>query len=475
MAVSRFMAGISTSRLSLILLLFSYLFHIGCNEPTLIGEDLAEEDRLNINFTDTASLEASVMKLDRIVGYDTIGSTITGSVFQYAVGRLQDPVFGNSVAELSFQIRLNESLLDVRALDSLKIDSVILGLQYEPSSRKDLIAFFGDTMAMQQIDVHLLTDPLDDRRNYLTDELQAYDPIPVSTKGPFVANRTDSVYFIELDTAERRLPAQLRIPLDTARVGRRIVEVLQDSINLITSNFIKAFPGFHIRSSADNNSMLGFSIPSSFSELTLYYTVADTISKKMDFPISGLYVRAPFYEHDHSTGTIQNILDTGSGDSLAFVQGMSGVLTRVSFPHASAFRGSLINKAELELTLAKLPEDNNDGFEPPVRFMIGRLDGEAGNFTDIEDVSRVFTWFRDISNWTRLLGGTPDERIVGNDTLTVYRINITSYFQDVVDGKIDDELVIYPFFMRQSPQRIVFFGPSHSYNPMQLRVSYTKP
>lgn len=475
MSVFHALTGNLPGRLSLFLLVFSYLLNTGCNEPTLIGENLAEEDRLNIQFTDTASIQASVMKLDRIVGFDTIGSTITGSVFQYAVGRLQDPVFGNSVAELSFQIRLNESLLDVRALDSLKIDSVILGLQYEPSNRKDLIAFFGDTNAVQQIDVHLLTDPLDERKNYLTDELQAFDPVPVSIKGPFVANRTDSVYFVELDTAERRLPAQLRIPLDTARVGRKIVEVLQDSINLITSNFIKAFPGFHIRSSADNNSMLGFSMPSAFSELTLYYTVADTISKKMDFPISGFYVRAPYYEHDHSTGSIQPFLDNGSGDSLAFVQGMSGVLTRVSFPNASSFRGSLINKAELELTLAKLPEDNTDGFEPPIRFLIGRLDGEDGNFTDIEDVSRVFTWFRDITNWTRLLGGTPDERIEGNDTLTVYRINITSYFQDVVDGKINDELVIYPFFMRQSPQRIVFYGPSHSDHPMRLRVSYTKP
>jgi len=474
MAVSQSLTGRISGHLGIVLVTLAALFFHSCNEPTLIGENLADEDRLNITFTDTTALVATVKAVDRIVGFDTIGSTLTGSVFQYAVGRLDDPIFGKTVAELSFQIRLNESLLDVRALDSLKIDSVVLGLQYEPAAQKDVIAFFGDTTAMQQIDVHLLTDPLDENRNYLTDELQAYDPSPVSLNGPFVANRTDSVYFVELDTAERRLPPQLRIRLDTARVGRRIVEVLQDSLNLITSNFVKAFPGFHIRSSADNNSMLGFNIPSSFSELTIYYTVADTISKKMDFPISGLYVRTPYYEHDHTTGSIQSFLESGSGDSLCFVQGAAGVLTRVSFPNAIAFRGSLINKAELELTLAQ-PVADPDDFTPPIRFLIGRLDNTDGNFKDIEDVSRVFTFYRDINSWTRLLGGAPVERVVNSDTLTVYRINITSYFQDVVDGKIDEELVIYPFFMRQSPQRIVFYGPSHSQHPMRLRVSYTKP
>lgn len=447
--------------------------HTACNEPTIIGDDLVDEDRLNISFTDTLSLEANVMKMDRIVGFDTIGSTINGSVFQYTVGRLNDPVFGKTIAELSFQIRLNEGLLRPGELDTAEIDSVVLGMQYESAAPEALIAFYGDTLASQQIDVHLLTDPLDERQNYLTDQLLAYDPVPVSSKGNFVANRIDSVSFTELDTIERMYPAQLRIPLDNELVGQRILDILQDSVNLVTSNFVKEFPGFHIRSATDNNSTLGFTIPSAFSELSLYYTV-DTIKRRLDFPISGLYVRAPYYEHDHSAGSIQPFLDSGAGDSLCFVQGAAGVLTRVSFPTASALRGSLINKAELELTLADLPEDEPDKFGS-VRFLIGRLDRADGNFSDIEDVSRIFTWYRDFNSWTRLLGGTSEQRVVGTDTLQVYRINITSYFQDVVDGKNDEELVVYPFFMRQSPQRIVFYGTSHSKYPMRLRVSYTKP
>jgi hypothetical protein len=456
-----------------LLLGVALLTQTACNEPTLIGDDLVDEDRLNISFTDTLSLEASVKKIDRIVVFDTIASTINGAVFQYAVGRLEDPVFGKFTAELSFQVRLNEAFLRPTEFDSAEVDSVVLGLRYEGGSREELIAFYGDTLADQQLDIHLLTEPLDERQNYLTDQLLAYDPVPVGSKGPFVAKRTDSISFIDLDTVERQYPAQLRIPLDNELVGQKILDILTDSVNLVTSNFLKEFPGFHLRSVADNNSVLGFTMPSAFSELSLYYTI-DTIKRRIDFPISGLFVRSPYYEHDHSSGTIQPFLDNETGDSLCFSQGAAGVLTRVSFPTASALRGSLINKAELELTLADLPEDDPDLYGP-ARFLIGRLDGDDGNFSDIEDVGRIFTWYRDFSSWTRLLGGTPEEKIVGSDTLQVYRINISSYFQDVVDGKIDDELVVYPFFMRQSPQRIVFYGTSHSEYPMRLRVSYTKP
>lgn len=473
MSLLIFNSGRTAIRPLLYSLVAALLILPACNEPTLIGDDLVDEDRLSITFTDTATLNARVMKLDRIVGFDTIGSTITGSVFQYAVGRMNDPVFGKTIAELSFQVRLNETLLNPGELDTAMIDSVILGLQYEPSSRENLIAFYGDTNATQQLDVHLLTEVLNEKQNYLTDQVIAYDPVPVGSKGPFVVNRTDSVRFVELDTFERRLPPQLRIPLDNEMVGQAIFDVLQDSVNLITSNFVKAFPGFHIRSALDNNSIMGFTMPSAFSELTIYYRVGG-VAKKIDLPVSGLYVRAPYYEHDYSGSVAEPFLNDGDGDSLCFVQGAAGILTRVSFPNASAFRGSLINKAELEFTLAELPEDPEDVYAP-IRFMLGRLDNTDGNFKDIEDVSRVFTWFREISSWTRLLGGTPEEQVTPTDTLTIYRMNITSYFQDVVDGKIDEELVIYPFFMRQSPQRIVFFGPSHSKMPMRLRVSYTKP
>lgn len=473
MPVNPFLSGPAHKILILCMLAAACISFPACNEPTLIGEDLVEEDRLKILFTDTTKLEAEVFTLDRIVGFDTIGSTITGSVFQYPVGRLNDPVFGQTVAELSFQVRLNETQLDSDELANATIDSVIMSLQYESASPDELTAFYGDTAAVQQIDVHLLTDVLNERQNYLTDQQIAYDPVPVSQKGSFVANRTDTVRFVELDTIERAYPAQLRIPLDNERVGREIFNVLKDSVNIITSNFVKAFPGFHIRSALDNNSTLGFTMPSAFTEVTIYYSV-DGVPKAMELPVSGLYVRAPYYEHDHSTGSIGSFLENKSGDSLCFVQGAAGVLTSVSFPNADQFRGSLINKAELELVVAELPEDL-EGMYSPVRFLLGRLNAADGNFRDIEDVSNVFSFYRDFNNWSRLLGGIPEQRVIGNDTLQVYRLNISSYFQDVVDGKIDDPLVIYPFFMRQSLQRVVFFGTSHSKHPMRLRITYTKP
>lgn len=447
---------------------------ISCNEPSLIGADLTDEDRLNISFTDTTHIDAEVFKVERIVGFDSISSTINGSVFQYAVGRLNDPVFGKTTAELSFQIRLNEAFISPGELDTAVIDSVVLGLRYEPSSSFGTYAFYGDTMAQQEIDVHLINVVLNPRSNYFTDDIISYDPMPVGSKGPFVANRVDSVSYTELDTIETAVPAQLRIRLDNDEVGRHIIDLLQDSSNLVSSNFVKAFPGFHIRSKVDNNSTLGFSLPSPFSELTIYYTVGN-VKKKLDFPTSVQYVRAPYYSHDYSMGTIAPFIDdTTKADSLCFVQGAAGILTKVNFPEAADFRGSLINKAELEITLADLPEDMPNLYGP-IAFLISRLDNRDGTYGDVEDVARVFTWFRDFNSWTRLLGGEPKEVIDGTDTLTVYRLNITSFFQDVVDGKIDEDLVIYPFYMRQSPQRIVFYGPSHSKHPMRLRVSFTKP
>jgi hypothetical protein len=447
---------------------------ISCNEPSLIGADQTDEDRLNVLFTDTTKIQAEVFEVPRIVGFDTISSTINGSVFQYAVGNLNDPVFGTTTAELSFQIRLNEVLVRPGELDTATIDSVVLGLKYEPNSSSGVHAFYGDTMAQQVIDVFLVTEMLNPRSNYFTDHEVMYDLDPVGSKGPFIANRVDSVRYTDLDSIERKVPAQLRIRLDNDRVGQEIINILQDSGNVVSSNFVKRFPGFHLKSRVENNSTIGFSMPSPFSELTIYYTVGSE-KKRLDFPTSVQYVRAPYYEHDYSVGTIQPFIDdTTKSDSLCFVQGAAGILTRVRFPEAADFRGSLINKAELEITLADLPEDKPNLYGP-IAFLISRLDNRDGTYGDVEDVARVFTWFRDFNSWTRLLGGEPKEMIDGTDTLTVYRLNITSFFQDVVDGKIDEDLVVYPFYMRQSPQRIVFYGPSHSKHPMRLRVSFTKP
>ena len=106
-----------------ILLLTAVVLIDSCTKPSLIGEEiLPPEDAVNVQFTDTVSMFTTTIKGDTVRTY-TQESTL--QLPNYFVGRLDDPIFGNSTAISYAQARL---LTASPNFENTTLDSVILSL-----------------------------------------------------------------------------------------------------------------------------------------------------------------------------------------------------------------------------------------------------------------------------------------------------------------------------------------------------------
>ena len=71
-------------------LCLSLLVLFSCNDPSLIGSDLLDEDLLDLQFTDAFDISARTVEGDSLLAYQN-----TARVDIYHLGAINEPVFGN--------------------------------------------------------------------------------------------------------------------------------------------------------------------------------------------------------------------------------------------------------------------------------------------------------------------------------------------------------------------------------------------
>ena len=99
-----------------------------CTDPTLIGSELLDEDRVNIDFTDTLSIKAKTVLADSVRTYSAITSD---QLSVYLYGNMKDPVMGTARSDIYLQLRPEFSKPD---FTTATIDSIILILPYDTSN-----------------------------------------------------------------------------------------------------------------------------------------------------------------------------------------------------------------------------------------------------------------------------------------------------------------------------------------------------
>jgi len=430
-------------------------FATSCSRPTPIGSDLLEQDRSNVLFTDTLSLIASTVSEDSVLTYS---SDPTRQLSVYLCGQLDDPVFGKASAEINTQFRYGSTGVPDFSADNIRLDSVVLLLAY------DTLGFYGDMTQPQSIEVYRVTEIMDSVDTYFSNTTFATESQPLGAVYNFVPQPTSNVVLVGTDgDTIATINPHLRVKLDDA-----FGEILLDtSTHTSQEIFMDVFKGLQIRATQESEAMMGFRLlgpASSVTRLSVFYTENDTVELNYNFIVSEAAVKLDHFEHDYANTDIPPFLnDTQLGDSLLFIQGMSGPNIQIEIPNSQQLGNIIVNKAELEFTVATHPDDNEMIFPPTDRIIISRKDADE-DFVVINDALLNFTAF----------GGRAEEVDDGNgNTLIKYRFNISSHFQNMVNGTFPDPIFLRIFGKQETASRVMLYGPGHSQFPAKLNLAYT--
>lgn len=433
------------------------LLFAACADPTLVGGSLLDDDKANVGFTDTLSIRASTIAKDSVRTYSPfLGSQLDNYLF----GVFNDPVFGKTTASIFAQVYPESRTPNFR---NITIDSLVLILPYFSGGHYGVI---NEPFGM---DVLRLAENLDENEEYFSNQDIAVSPIPL---GSITATPSlDSTMFIDYvgNEADTLNFAFFRVPLDTT-LARELIE-LDTSFYRSDSLFFDAFKGIKLQPTNDGNKgLLGFNLASTRAGIYLFYrdSTGDARRFLYDFDPTPT-VRFARYEHDYSGSKAEPFIDNpGLGDSLLFVQGMSGLEIKLEIPDVQSLSGVVINKAELELYLANLEGDDILSF-PPVDQLILTAPNSEGEIVAIEDIEIILARRLSLEN---VFGGVPVEG--GNGSPVVYRMNLSSHFQNVVDGVVGNVLYITPYLKAETPSRLVFYGAGRPQYAVKLKLAFTR-
>lgn len=453
----------------LLTLLISLFILSACKNPDSIGLEVDPRYAIHGVFTDTFTVRTNTVREDTVN---------TFSLKKYPLGYSKDPVFGTTEANIALSLMLPNDNQTFGARPVL--DSAVLVLKYGD--------FYGDSLqSSYRINVHQLQKKLEGNARYSNRSNFSFNNTVIGSKSVRVSLK-DSVKVTEIikgkpDIAKNRAP-QVRIPINPSFITNNFFNASSANFvnNSAFSDFIKGlYLTIDKTQSTGSGGILFFDLISdNASALELYYksengTSADTTMLNFKIAASSAAPVAANFSNNYTGTSIQTQLNNPNKQFLStYVQGLAGLRTKVNFPYLTSLKalGNItINKAELVIDA----EGGSAPFTPIRRLMLYRTD-IAHQRQLLPDLSN--TDIRAISEGG--FGGIYDS------VKKRYKFSITSYVQDIIDGKIKQfDTFIAPADIKDDRMTAIF--PSASVagrsilgtkdNPvykMRLNIIYTK-
>ena len=400
-------------------LLFFFLF-FACQREPMVLEDSGiypEKDRYSL-------VQDSITNIRT---YVKPGEPLPASNRPISVlGSYYDPVFGKTTAGFATQLTVSTTLIDT--ISQFRIDSVVLDIFSDNT--------YGDTLYRPNVKVYQLQSHFSYDTSYYSDfDPFAFDPEPKKVGESRINPGSDSLFSIRLDHS----------------VGEHLFSV--DTSNLENQTaFAKFFNGLFLEAqgvTVDNpdretGSLMQINLLEDRSQLMVYYN--DTM--EMAFPINDNCAQVNIYNNSYDQAAVKKFMDDTTLDSdYTYIQGLSGVETRISIPQMDSIRNSLgdesvaLNKAELVIEKA----DSSFSFidEIPERIILYESDDE-GSLLPISDY--------------RISTNDYDGKFYADSN--AYYFNITKHLQDYITGqKSSAEMILRPSRTTVSPERVVLKSP----------------
>lgn len=414
------------------------LFLLGsCKDDSTIGLDLDPNTALEGKLIDTLTVRSQLMAEEAVQ---------TGALVRYPLGYMNDPVFGKTEASLALTVNTPGDNFDFGTNPIL--DSAVLVLPYSTQ-------FYGDTTTSSySIDIRQLKNDISKDQSFLSSRTYPEESF-------LIANKTGKIYpktkFKIVDVIKDRsdtlkaVAPQIRIKLDK---GFITTNVLGQTKTLTVSQFLTYFRGLKVSinktRSTGNLGFMFFNLASDQSSMELYYkrqnatntALIDTV--KTAFPIAT--DQSPVVAsvtHDYAgTPIINQLSNTSVQYPVTYLQGLSGLRNRLSFPFLKTLRDKVgkvvINKAELVVDVSA--GTNVAPYGAPYRLGLYRFD-IANQRQDIPDRRTFQSRFQNLISGDVAFGGFFDS--IKNHYVFV----ITSYVQNILDGKDED----YGTFLSVTP------------------------
>jgi len=415
-----------------------------CSKTTDLGLSLVELERSDIIYTDTLSLQMEVLESKTV---------LSSNPARWLIGYHQDPVFGQSEAGMYFNFRISTSNLN---FPNATFDSLVLCLQY------DTTAHFGDVLStnpsQQEWEVYRLEQSIDPDGAYKNDTSFTTGALLASSQ--FIPKYRDTVI---VDSV--KLAPHLRIRLDDA-LGQSLLSPTDSTIYANNSRFKDFLKGVYIKATNNSSSIIRFLPNGAQTRMVLYYTqdvdgvpTRKSFSFLTDDDIESVLVT----NHDYSTGTV---LQNSPTDSLAYAQGLNGVLVRTRFPSLANLGKIVVNKAELVFSS---PAAGSVESPLPKQLIAAYYSNSTERYELVDDLQTSFRRLG-VGNYT-LFGGN---LAADNANLYSYKMNISQFFQKIVDNEIADSSVYLQTLTILEPHQISFGSPQAQAFKPQLRLTYTK-
>ncbi|GHE47832.1 hypothetical protein GCM10017764_33800 [Sphingobacterium griseoflavum] len=335
----------------------AFLITSSCTKIEGVGLE-AEQNLLAVNSSDTFAVSASTFLLD------PLPSAGQGGLL---VGAFENEYVGQTRASTYFRLAVPD--LSTTFTNDVQFDSLTISFFYNGYS-------YGDTTQTMGISVHRLSQAIDPKE--LSIALEG-DEFPVFASGETLYTDQEFAYAREPLGTTRFSPKPhskkdtVSIKLDQ-NLGHTLFGMVlsKDSRLTVEDDFLDFFRGLAIISEPDAKAIVGFKDSIAFSlhysyerqsdgrriteELTINMGNSDYQYNRIETERSNSLLRA-------MTAVNSEIVST-STDSRTFVQGLTGLVSRIRFPGIRETLGlgaTAINKAQLIIETDQLEY----GFYPP--------------------------------------------------------------------------------------------------------------
>lgn len=413
---------------SLIILSFT-----GCNNSDEIGLNLTPPgDRFRYEVDSSTVISASTLRQDSITTEKRTSSLL---------GCMNDPIFGQSTANLLTQLRISSNEVDF-GIDP-QIDSAVILMKYQGS--------YGDTTTLQSMRIYELTKDIYFDSTYYSNQSMAgfYDPATVIG---------DFSYYPKPDQDS----VLIRLSDD---FGNKLIRTDTANLSNVTT-WLAFFKGLYFEAQPveQGGSIVYFNFTGGGSRLILFYHNQTTDSLKYEVVINSNCSWFNLFSHNYSGTPIESLInDSTDTHPEVYLQGMAGLRShlKLELPQTILSKiddGITINKAELIITIPDDPTVGSFGRPASLRIFNAGADGKNEFIDDI------------------LLG----EAYYGGSFITrtsTYRFNIGRHIQNILHPDPDQRILNTGLYLvltdeRTSGNRVMLNNGAVN-EGMKLVITYT--
>lgn len=434
---------VEMNKFNYVFLLIVFLAFVGCSKE-------GELEKLNIH-PSTDRLTTVLIDTIEIEAYSVADKSILATnLSKNLLGEINDSVFGNLQASFYTQFKLERALVNFG--ENPQADSAVITLVYG--------GYYGDTLAPIEVAIYELDEDMSADSAYHSNRTFAVKPENLVQQGKA------QVAFAPKTTNEEERVAMLRIPVSTAWIQSKFLSKSGMDELADNTNFIEYFKGLYVvaskKTAGINSGCLAyFNLTDAESQLTIYYSNADTTNQQFHLLINESAVHVSHFVHDFSQGATDLIQqlngNTTLGKETVYAQAASGVSTTIFFPNIQRyFNGKDVVVQKAELTC-----------------YVKNTDKVVANAT-------TMTLNRYLSDGN--VGYLPDDAIFqgssyfgGNYANSTYTFRLNNYIQGLIKGEQDYGIKLTVSGNAIKADDLVFYGtnPADQTKRMKLAVTYT--